>query len=127
MRPGRRVAPLCPRVHGGSDDAALPRAPLQRPTARGAASRHSAAVRCVRAHRRKRWRAEGLLAQTVFVRAKTLLMQGALPEALDATQRAIRLHKREKPRLVGPFVALKLQLPLLKAKIQKEEETVGGQ
>lgn len=67
----------------------------------------------------------GLHAQTVFVRAKTLMMQGALPEALEATLRAIRLHKKEKPRLVGPFVALKLQLPLLKAKIQKEQESRG--
>ena len=53
-----------------------------------------------------------------------LLMQGALPEALEATQRATRLYKREKPRL-GPFVALKLQLPLLKAKIQMEQEQEG--
>ena len=67
----------------------------------------------------------GLFAQTAFVRAKVLLMQGALPEALEATQRATRLYKREKPRL-GPFVALKLQLPLLKAKIQMEQEHEEG-
>jgi hypothetical protein len=32
----------------------------------------------------------------------------------------MRLIKRQKPRL-GAFVALRLQLPLLKAKIQKEQ------
>ena len=68
----------------------------------------------------------GLLAQAVFVRAKTLLTQGALTEALEVTQRAIRLHRKEKPRLVGPFVALKLQLPLLKARIQKEQESAAA-
>ena len=68
----------------------------------------------------------GLLAQTVFVRAKTLMMMGSFSEALEATQRATRLHKKEKPRLVGPFVALKLQLPLLKAKIQKEQEGLAA-
>ena len=70
-------------------------------------------------------RQRGLLAQSVFVRAKALLMQGDLAEALEATQRASRLHKREKPRL-GPFVALKLQLPLLKAKIQKEQDQAAA-
>ena len=62
----------------------------------------------------------GLPAQIEFISAKVLLMQGALPEALEATQRAMRLIKRQKPRL-GAFVALRLQLPLLKAKIQKEQ------